>query len=54
MHSYLLDINECAQKPSPCKAGERCDNVPGSYKCVQTFACANGLEMKELQCLGNQ
>ncbi len=49
---YSLDINECAQKPSPCKLGERCDNTPGSYKCVQTFACANGLEMKELQCLG--
>lgn len=47
-----LDINECAQKPSPCKIGERCDNVPGSYKCVQTFACANGLQMKDLQCLG--
>lgn len=46
------DINECAQKPSPCKAGERCDNTPGSYRCVQTFACANGLEMKDLQCLG--
>ncbi len=51
MQFYDLDINECAQKPSPCKPGERCDNTPGSYKCVQTFACANGLEMKELQCL---
>ena len=49
-----LDINECALKPGPCKLGERCDNTPGSYKCVQTFACANGLEMKELQCLGNR
>jgi len=47
-----IDINECAQKPSPCKLGERCDNTPGSYKCVQTFACANGLQMKDLQCLG--
>jgi len=59
IHIYLqkysffgLDINECAQKPSPCKIGERCDNTPGSYKCVQTFACANGLNMKDLQCLG--
>ncbi len=48
---YSLDINECAQKPSPCKLGERCDNTPGSYKCVQTFSCSNGLEMKDLQCL---
>lgn len=48
----IEDINECAQKPSPCKAGERCDNTAGSYRCVQTFACANGLEMKDLQCLG--
>ena len=48
---YLSDINECAQKPSPCKLGERCDNTPGSYKCVQTFSCANGLQMKDLQCL---
>lgn len=50
--SSIADINECAQKPSPCKAGERCDNTAGSYRCVQTFACANGLEMKDLQCLG--
>ena len=49
---FQLDINECAQKPGPCKIGERCDNTPGSYKCVQTFACANGLQMKDLQCLG--
>ncbi|CAF0778410.1 unnamed protein product [Adineta steineri] len=49
--SKCVDINECAQKPSPCKMGERCDNTPGSYKCVQTFACANGLEMQDLQCL---
>jgi hypothetical protein len=47
-----LDINECAQKPGPCKLGERCDNTPGSYRCVQTFSCATGLEMKDLQCLG--
>jgi hypothetical protein len=49
----ILDINECAEKPSPCKPGERCDNTPGSYRCVQTFACSTGLEMKDLQCLGN-
>jgi len=49
----FLDINECAEKPSPCKIGERCDNTPGSYRCVQTFTCSNGLEMKDLQCLGN-
>jgi hypothetical protein len=49
----ILDINECAEKPSPCTLGERCDNTPGSYRCVQTFACSTGLEMKDLQCLGN-
>lgn len=48
----ILDINECIQKPNPCKLGERCDNTPGSYRCVQTFACSSGLEMKDLQCLG--
>ncbi|CAF3746285.1 unnamed protein product [Rotaria sordida] len=46
-----VDINECAQNPSPCRLGERCDNTPGSYRCVQTFACANGLQMEDLQCL---
>ncbi|CAF3442240.1 unnamed protein product [Rotaria socialis] len=46
-----IDINECAQKPSPCKPGERCDNTVGSYRCVQTFSCASGLEMKDLKCL---
>ncbi|CAF3619463.1 unnamed protein product [Adineta steineri] len=46
-----IDINECAQKPSPCKLSERCDNIPGSYRCVQTFTCSEGLEMKDLQCL---
>ncbi|CAF1393761.1 unnamed protein product [Adineta ricciae] len=46
-----LDINECTQKPSPCKLGERCDNTPGSYRCVQTFTCPSGLEIKDLECL---
>ncbi|CAF4215595.1 unnamed protein product [Adineta steineri] len=46
-----VDINECAQNPSPCKLSERCDNIPGSYRCVQTFTCSEGLEMKDLQCL---
>ncbi|UJR26258.1 hypothetical protein I4U23_007598 [Adineta vaga] len=46
-----LDINECTQKPSPCKLGERCDNTPGSYRCVQTLMCSSGLELKDLQCL---
>ncbi|CAF1496711.1 unnamed protein product [Rotaria sp. Silwood1] len=45
------DINECAQIPSPCQPTERCDNTPGSYRCVQTFRCASGLEMKDLKCL---
>ena len=51
MKFYFSDINECAQ--NPCKFGERCDNTPGSYRCVQIFTCANGLEMKNSQCLGS-
>ncbi|CAF4834063.1 unnamed protein product, partial [Rotaria socialis] len=39
-----VDVNECGQNPSPCKRSERCDNTPGSYRCVQTFTCASGLQ----------
>ncbi|CAF0889364.1 unnamed protein product [Didymodactylos carnosus] len=46
-----VDINECKQVPSPCKIGERCDNTIGSYRCVNIFSCAHGLEAKELQCI---
>ncbi|CAF1275455.1 unnamed protein product [Rotaria magnacalcarata] len=46
-----VDVNECGQNPSPCKRSERCDNTPGSYRCVQTFTCASGLQMKDLECL---
>ena len=51
---YIQISTNALKSPVHVKIGERCDNTPGSYRCVQTFACANGLEMKDLQCLGRR
>ncbi|KAK7391573.1 hypothetical protein VNO78_19990 [Psophocarpus tetragonolobus] len=35
VHNGCQDMNECAMKPGPCVVmSKRCENLPGSYKCL--------------------
>ena len=46
---FFLDINECAQEPSPCIGGV-CINTQSSFRCV----CGTGYELDAsgLRCVG--
>lgn len=38
-----VDINECAQ--NICHYNEKCENTPGSYKCILQLICGEGYEL---------
>lgn len=37
-----LDINECFTNAHTCVAGMRCENYPGSYRCIREKPCGTG------------
>ncbi|CAJ0932849.1 unnamed protein product, partial [Mesorhabditis belari] len=40
-----FDIDECILLLDGCLEGQRCLNVPGSYKCIRTLSCGTGYVM---------
>uniref|UniRef100_A0A8C9U8S6 Fibulin-1 n=1 Tax=Scleropages formosus TaxID=113540 RepID=A0A8C9U8S6_SCLFO len=41
------DINECLLGSYNCRAGERCINTVGSYRCQRVVSCGTGYELTE-------
>ncbi|XP_051975544.1 fibulin-1-like isoform X2 [Xyrauchen texanus] len=41
------DINECLLGSHHCRAGERCINTMGSYRCQREVSCGTGYELTE-------
>lgn len=41
--SVCIDINECDRNPSLCPDHSKCENTPGSYKCI----CDEGFKEDE-------
>ncbi len=41
---FIIDIDECLN-PNSCQYNERCDNLPGSYKCTLVLICDDGYEL---------
>uniref|UniRef100_A0A3P9MLQ3 Fibulin-1 n=1 Tax=Oryzias latipes TaxID=8090 RepID=A0A3P9MLQ3_ORYLA len=41
------DINECLMGLSDCRAGERCINTEGSFRCQREVSCGTGYELTD-------
>uniref|UniRef100_A0A3B4ZNV7 Fibulin-1 n=1 Tax=Stegastes partitus TaxID=144197 RepID=A0A3B4ZNV7_9TELE len=41
------DINECLLGASNCRAGERCINTEGSFRCQREVSCGTGYELTD-------
>ncbi|KAG7522590.1 fibulin-1-like isoform X1 [Solea senegalensis] len=41
------DINECLLGSSNCRAGERCINTEGSFRCQREVSCGTGYELTD-------
>nr|XP_015208785.1 PREDICTED: fibulin-1 isoform X1 [Lepisosteus oculatus] len=41
------DINECILGSHSCRAGERCINTQGSYRCQREISCGTGYELTD-------
>lgn len=41
------DINECLLGASNCRAGERCINLEGSFRCQREVSCGTGYELTD-------
>jgi hypothetical protein len=39
---YFIDINECFTGEHDCVSGMRCENYPGSYRCIREKPCGTG------------
>jgi hypothetical protein len=37
-----IDINECMTDTHTCKIGMRCENFPGSFRCIREKPCGTG------------
>ncbi|CAG0896480.1 unnamed protein product [Cyprideis torosa] len=47
LSNTCVDIDEC--RTSPCSESQTCENIPGSYKCVQA-ECPSGFELINDRC----
>lgn len=47
-----VDINECNLPKNPCRSGQQCRNIIGSYQCIRQVPCGFGyvLNPKTQQC----
>ncbi|XP_043120290.1 latent-transforming growth factor beta-binding protein 4 isoform X2 [Puntigrus tetrazona] len=62
LNGQCSDIDECRRTPSPCLSAGRCENTPGSYRCLcrtgyrfQANACVDVNECEDpLQCPGQE
>jgi fibulin 1/2 len=52
--SKCKDINECAINIHKCATGMRCENIPGSYRCIREIPCGTGYVVESLtqECIG--
>ncbi|XP_073423762.1 fibulin-1 isoform X2 [Dendrobates tinctorius] len=41
------DINECIAQAHNCKVGQRCINLPGSFRCQREANCGTGYELTD-------
>ncbi|CAI5448236.1 unnamed protein product [Caenorhabditis angaria] len=44
-NNHCVDIDECATMMDDCIEGQRCLNIPGSFKCIRTLSCGTGYAM---------
>ena len=38
----IKDLNECATGNHNCASGMRCENYPGSFRCIREISCGTG------------
>lgn len=43
--SLCVDINECEALESPCRSYQTCQNIYGSYRCIDSISCGAGYEV---------
>ncbi|CAF5133939.1 unnamed protein product, partial [Rotaria sp. Silwood1] len=45
IHGACRDIDECALYKHNCTYGHRCENMPGSFRCIRERNCGTGYQV---------
>ncbi|XP_028415949.1 uncharacterized protein LOC114539510 [Dendronephthya gigantea] len=49
LDNVVADINECSQSPAICGDGQKCENLPGTYRC---YCASPGTHLVKGTCVG--